>query len=230
MVLVIAHRGASGYYPENTLKSIEYAIEMGSDIIEIDLKMTKDRQIVLMHDDAVDRTTNGKGTVKDLTVQQLKTLDAGGGEGVPLLTEVMELFEKGAEKFMFDISSRGYEEQIVELIHKHNFDTRSIISGAYDPLKFVKLLNPRLKIAPSFDLASDHSIMETAAMGAGIFNCHHASISREAVDMAHVYGLQVIAWGVNEIENVHRMIEVGADGITSNYPDVVRRMVSLARV
>lgn len=229
MVLVIAHRGASGYYPENTLKSIEYAVEMDSDIIEIDLKMTKDQQIVLMHDDAVERTTNGKGFVKDLTVQQLKALDAGGGERVPLLTEVMELYEKSDVKFMFDVSSPGYEEQIVELIHKHNYDTRSIVSGAYGPLRFIKLLDPRLKIAPSYDRASDHSIMETASMGAVIFNCHHASISREAVDIAHVYGLQVIAWGVNEIENVHRMIEVGTDGITSDYPDVVRRMVSLAR-
>lgn len=229
MVLVIAHRGASGYYPENTLKSIEYAIEMGSDIIEIDLKMTKDHQIVLMHDEAVDRTTNGKGWVKDLTVQQLKALDAGGGERVPLLTEVMELYKKGEVKFMFDISSPGYEEQIVDLIHKHNYDTRSVVSGAYEPLRFIKLLDPKLKIAPSFDRASDHSIMETASMGAVIFNCHHASISREAVDIAHVYGLQVIAWGVNEVESVHRMIEVGADGITSDYPDVVRRMVSLAR-
>jgi len=229
MVLVIAHRGASGYYPENTLKSIEYAIEMGSDIIEIDLKMTKDHQIVLMHDEAIDRTTNGKGWVKDLTVQQLKALDAGGGERVPLLTEVMELYKKGEVKFMFDISSPGYEEQIVDLIHKHNYDTRSVVSGAYEPLRFIKLLDPKLKIAPSFDRASDHSIMETASMGAVIFNCHHASISREAVDIAHVYGLQVIAWGVNEVESVHRMIEVGADGITSDYPDVVRRMVSLAR-
>lgn len=229
MVLVIAHRGASGYYPENTLKSIEYAIEMGSDIIEIDLKMTKDHQIVLMHDEAVDRTTNGKGWVKDLTVQQLKALDAGGGERVPLLTEVMELYGKSEVKFMFDISSPGYEEQIVDLIHKHNYDARSVVSGAYEPLRFIKLLDPKLKIAPSFDRASDHSIMETASMGAVIFNCHHASISREAVDIAHVYGLQVIAWGVNEVESVHRMIEVGADGITSDYPDVVRRMVSLAR-
>ncbi|TLN10045.1 hypothetical protein FDZ71_09435 [bacterium] len=229
MVLVIAHRGASGYYPENTLKSIEYAIEMGSDIIEIDLKMTKDHQIVLMHDEAIDRTTNGKGWVKDLTVQQLKALDAGDGERVPLLTEVMELYKKGEVKFMFDISSPGYEEQIVDLIHKHNYDTRSVVSGAYEPLRFIKLLDPRLKIAPSFDRASDHSIMETASMGGVIFNCHHASISREAVDIAHVYGLQVIAWGVNEVESVHRMIEVGADGITSDYPDVVRRMVSLAR-
>jgi len=229
MVLVIAHRGASGYYPENTLKSIEYAIEMDSDIIEIDLKMTKDHQIVLMHDEAVDRTTNGKGWVKDLTVQQLKALDAGGGERVPLLTEVMELYEKSDVKFMFDISSSGYEEQVVDLIHKHNYDKRSVVSGAYEPLRFIKLLDPRLKIAPSFDRASDHSIMETASMGGVIFNCHHASISREAVDIAHVYGLQVIAWGVNEVESVHRMIEVGADGITSDYPDVVRRMVSLAR-
>jgi len=229
MVLVIAHRGASGYYPENTLKSIEHAIRMDSDIIEIDLKMTGDRQIVLMHDEAVDRTTNGKGFVKDLTVQQLKALDAGGGERVPLLTEVMELYEKSDVEFMFDISSPGYEEQIVELIHMHNYDARSIVSGAYGSLRFIKLLDPRLKIAPSFDRASERSIMESASMGAVIFNCHHASITREAVDIAHVYGLQVIAWGVNEIESVHRMIEAGADGITSDYPDVVRRMVSLAR-
>jgi len=229
MVLVIAHRGASGYYPENTLKSIQYAIEMGSDIVEIDLKMAMDGQIVLMHDDAVDRTTNGKGLVKDLTVQQLKMLDAGGGERVPLLTEVMELFEKSTVEFMFDISSPGFEEQIVELIHKQKFDTRSIVSGAHNPLKLIKLLNPKLKIAPSFDIASDHSIMETAAMGAGIFNCHHASISRDVVNIAHVYGLQVIAWVVNEIEDVHRMIEVGADGITSDYPDVVRRIVRSTR-
>lgn len=229
MVLVIAHRGASGYYPENTLKSIEQAIKMGCDVVEIDLKMTKDKQIVLMHDDAVDRTTNGKGLVKDLTIKQLRTFDAGGGERIPLLTEVIEMFGGSDVKFMLDISSKGYEEQITEIIHYNSLDMRTIVSGAHEPLRLIKLLNPRLRIAPSFDKASDHSIMETASMGAEIFNCNHASISRETVDMAHVFDLQVIAWGVNKIENVHRMLEIGVDGITSDYPDVLRRTIGSSK-
>jgi glycerophosphoryl diester phosphodiesterase len=226
MVLVIAHRGASGYYPENTMKSIENAIKMGSDMVEIDLKMTKDKHIVLMHDDAVDRTTNGHGLVQDLTTKQLRTLDAGGGEKVPLLTEVIGMFGGRGVRFMFDISSKGYEEQLTEIIHRHNLDVGTIVSGAHEPLRLIKLLNPRLRIAPSFEKASDLTIMETASMGAEVFNCHHAPISRETVDMAHVFNLQVIAWGVNNIEHIHRMIEIGVDGITSDYPDVVRRAIS----
>lgn len=87
-VLVIAHRGASAYEPENTLRSVEKALELGADMVEVDVRASRDRHIVVMHDPVVDRTTNGKGYVKDMTLKELKKLDAGLGEKIPTLHEV----------------------------------------------------------------------------------------------------------------------------------------------
>ncbi len=227
MVLVIAHRGASGYCPENTLKSIEEAIKRGSDIVEIDLRMTKDNQIVLMHDESVDRTTNGKGYVNELTLQQLKELDAGDGEEVPLLTEVIGAFAENDIKFMLDVNSKGYERSLIEIIQKYRLEDRSIISGVHEPLKVIKSLDSRLTIAPSFDKASKEQIIEALAMSAGIFNCNYLAMTREAVDEAHKHGLQVIVWVVDEVETMHKMIEYGADGITTDYPDVLSNMIRI---
>ena len=225
MVLVIAHRGASAYYPENTLKSIGNAVSMGSDIVEIDLKVTKDGQIVLMHDDTVDRTTDGKGRVGDLTLKQLSGLDAGGAERVPSLEEAMEFMGGSEAGIMFDISSSGYERRLVEVIREYDFETRSIVSGAHEPLRAIKALDQSLRIAPSFDTATDEGIMEAKDMAAPIFNCRHASVSRDIVDRAHLNGLLVIVWVVNDVKNIWRMIEMGVDGITTNCPDVLRQLV-----
>src|SRR5213593_3287192 len=90
-VLRIGHRGAAGYAPENTLRSIEQAIALGCDLVEVDVRRTRDGDLVLLHDERVDRTTNGKGNVAEMTLKDLRTLDAGGGPRIPTLQEALHV-------------------------------------------------------------------------------------------------------------------------------------------
>jgi glycerophosphoryl diester phosphodiesterase len=224
LVLVIAHRGASGHCPENTIRAIEEAIMLGSDVVEVDLKMTVDGHIVLMHDDFVDRTTNGKGRVDHMTMEQIRELDAGEGEKVPLLSEVLERYEESKAKFMLDVGNNGFERRLVELVKSFHFEERTIFSGVHGALALIKSLEPKLMIAPSFGRASREGVLKAVSMGAEIYNCDHRSISRDLVEMAHRSGLQIVVWVVNGIEEMKRMIEMGVDGITTNNPDVLVRL------
>ncbi|MGQ9514190.1 MAG: glycerophosphodiester phosphodiesterase [Thermoproteota archaeon] len=225
LVLVIAHRGASGHFPENTMKSIERAIGLGSNIVEIDLRSTRDNHVVLIHDEFVDRTTNGHGKVRDLTLNQLRTLDAGVGEKIPVLTEVFDRFKMSDIVFMLDIVETGFEQQVVDLVKRFNFERRTIFSGAHAPLISIKSIDPKLKIAPSFDKASREGVDIAKRMGAEMYNCNYRSISKEVVEEAHRAGLDVIVWVVNEVDSMRRMIEMGVDGITTNYPEVLFDLV-----
>jgi glycerophosphoryl diester phosphodiesterase len=134
-IMVIAHRGASGYAPENTVSAFKKAIMMKADMIEFDVHLTKDGKVVLMHDKTVDRTTDGKGKVKEMTLKELKKLDAGlwfdkkfKGEKIPTLEKVLKKF-KGKILFNIEIKSEGTEEEIVRLIKKYKLEKDVMVSS-----------------------------------------------------------------------------------------------------
>jgi glycerophosphoryl diester phosphodiesterase len=106
-VLIVAHRGASAYEPENTIRSFDNAFQLGADFVELDVRLSKDGSLVVIHDEAVDRTTNGSGLVRDLTLSELKLLDAGKGEKIPTLEEVLELFSEPEHKFFIEVKEPG---------------------------------------------------------------------------------------------------------------------------
>ena len=109
---VIAHRGASYFEPENTLRSFRRAVEMGADRVEVDVRLSKDNKLVVIHDPRVDRTTNGTGRVKDMTLQELKSLDAGKGEKIPTLQEVIDALKD--TKLVIEMKIPGIEEKLSE--------------------------------------------------------------------------------------------------------------------
>ena len=104
----IAHRGASAYEPENTLRSFRRALDMGADLIEFDIRMSSDGHLIVIHDKKVDRTTDGTGLVREMTLGQLKKLDAGKGEKIPTLEEVID-FGKGKTRFVIELKEGGVE-------------------------------------------------------------------------------------------------------------------------
>ena len=114
-MLIIAHRGASGYEPENTLRSFRKAIGLKSDAIELDVQLTKDNKLVVIHDETVNRTTNGKGKVKDLTLRELRKLDAGKGEKVPTLEEVFNLVKRKV-KIHVELKGNNIAKPVNDLI------------------------------------------------------------------------------------------------------------------
>ena len=115
MVYVVGHRGAAGVMPENTIKGFRYAIELGVDYVECDVHLSRDKQLMVMHDATVDRTTNGRGAIRDLTAARIRSLDAGQGEQVPLLDEVLETV-RGEVHLLIELKGTGVEHAAVEAV------------------------------------------------------------------------------------------------------------------
>ena len=127
-MLKIAHRGASGYEPENTLRSFRKAIELNSDAIELDVQLTKDHKLVVIHDETVNRTTNGKWKVSELTLKELKKLDAGKGEKIPTLEEVIKVCRNKC-KLNIEIKELNSVKKVIEIVVKERFVKQTIISS-----------------------------------------------------------------------------------------------------
>jgi glycerophosphoryl diester phosphodiesterase len=127
-MIIIGHRGAAALEPENTLLSIKRAMDIGVDAVEIDVHLSKDKDLVVIHDATVDRTTNGKGPVSSYTVQEIKRLDAGKGETIPTLQEVIDLIDKRV-LLIIELKEEGTERSVVDLVVRNNlFDKACVIS------------------------------------------------------------------------------------------------------
>lgn len=246
--IIVAHRGASAYAPENTLASIKKAIAMGVDMVEIDVQLTKDKQIVLMHDLTVDRTTNGKGRVKDLLFDDIRKLDAGlwfstefAGEKIPTLEEVIETV-KGKCKLLIEVKrvktkNPEIEAKIIQLIDKYkaynwcvvqSFETEVIknIQAIDKSVECHKLVTMNLSVLPLHldSRIKTGTIYKYKTVQA--INPYFKMLNKRKVDKIHSRGQKIITWTVNEKEDMKRMIEMGVDGIITNYPD---RLIELLK-
>jgi len=235
--LNIAHRGASGTRPENTLVAFRRAIEVGADMIELDLRATADGVAVVMHDSTVDRTTNGSGRLRDLTLKHVQALDAGAwfspdfaGERVPTLSEVISL-TAGRIALNLELKETGVEEQAVEALRRQG-DGGSFIASFHDEcLARVRELDPgmRLSLIVGIDPLSEDEIarlMErTQRLGARTLAASYRGITPSLLAATSAAGIGVVAWTVNEREDMRRMVELGIAGITTNYPEVLQDLL-----
>jgi glycerophosphoryl diester phosphodiesterase len=235
--LNIAHRGASGTRPENTLVSFRRAMEIGVDVIELDTRLTADGIAIIMHDATVDRTTNGSGRVADLTLQQIKALDAGAwfapefaGERVPTLAEAAALTGNRVA-LSLELKETGVEEQAVAAI-RSSANSHSFISSFHEQcLKRVRELDPQmtLEFIVGIDPLSDDEIARlierTRRLDARILAPSHRGITPALVSAAKAAGLRLIAWTVDERDEMQRLIELGVDGITTNRPEVLKDLL-----
>jgi len=225
MIKVIGHRGAAGLAPENTLLSYRRAIEIGVDYVETDVHLTRDRRLVVMHDRTVDRTTNGAGAVADLTFAEIRELDAGKGEKVPTLLEVLEVI-KGRTKIHIEMKGEGTPGPVVDAVRRLDMVADVVVtSGDTDRIRTVKELCPAIAVEHIYGDPPPDAIERALSAGAGrvSVNIHH--ITHEYVRAAHENGLLVIAWPPNTEEEVKRALSFGVDMICSDYPDVALRAV-----
>ena len=219
-VLCIAHRGAYAYAPENTLKSFKMAIEMGADMIELDVHLTKDRQVVVIHDDTIDRTSDGSGYVKDYTLEELKTFDFGEGEKIPTLAEVFEL-AKGKVGVNVEIKQYNMEKEIVDVIRKYNMEKDVIISSFLHPtLVNIKNLEPTLRTALLFTARPINVVRLAKEARAEFLHPYFETVDEIMVKEAVSAGIGINVWTVDEEEDIERMIKMGVTGIITDVPDV----------
>lgn len=224
-VLVIGHRGAAGLEPENTLRSYRKALEIGVDYVETDVYLTKDKRLIVMHDGTVDRTTNGHGPVEAMTFEEVRKLDAGKGEKVPTLEEVLTLI-KGKAKIHIEMKGDGTPRPVVETVQAMGMVSDVVVtSGNTDRLREVKSLNPKIAVEHIYGAPPADAIERAVSVKAARVSVHIKHITHEYVKSAHSHGLLVIAWPPNTPEEVKKALEYDVDLICSDFPDMVMKVL-----
>lgn len=219
----IGHRGACGYEPENTLRSFAKAIEIGVDMIELDVYRCASGELVVFHDDTLERTTNGKGNVEDKTLEQLQHLNAGKGERIPTLAQVFDLVNKRV-KINVELKGNNTAQLVAQLIQQYvqeknwSYDDFIVSSFNHSELFLFKTYAPQVKISALFDT---HDAIDVAALSG---RCYGIGISEESVtqkliDLAHQHNLKVCVYTVNNANQIRALKQMGVDGIFSDYPD-----------
>lgn len=221
MVLVIGHRGACAYEPENTLMSVEKAIELGVDAVEVDVRRTRDNKLVVIHDLTVDRTTNGRGYVRSYTLEELKNLDAGRGERIPSLDEVLELVS-GRVLLLVEVKEEGTEGLVAEAISRHNAaDWVMVVSFHPTSLKAIRATALGIKTGLIFSRDPSASIARAKTVGADAALPRKSILSPKLVESIKKLGMEAYTWVINSEQELEEALACGVDGVASDAPDVV---------
>ncbi len=238
--MLIAHRGFSGHYPENTLRAFREALKLPVDGIELDIRRTSDGKLVVIHDETVDRTTFGSGRVSQLTWEELQQLDAGAwkgqefsGERIPCFEEVLQLVN-GQTVLHAEIKQPGTERQIVEAVRAHNA-VQWVKLSSFHP----KAIAAAKQAAPEVSCgliggprvgASDDTfaafVREALQHGASAVTVHYSALTPERVRYCHQRYLFIGTWTVNDARLAAQMVAMGIDALASDFPDMVLPVLS----
>lgn len=228
---VIAHRGASAYRPENTLAAYELAIEQAADMIEVDLHRTRDGAVVVAHDAELERI-GGRGEIGDATLAQVRALDAGAGQRVPTLDELLDGFGARIElNLELKQGSRGAYAGLpaaaVSAVRARGLERHTLYSSFYDPvLHDLRSIAPEARVALLISRRAPQGWLGRArALGAEAVNPELPLVDRDFVERAHGEGLAVYVFTVDPLEEMQRLLELGVDGLFTNVPDRMRRLV-----
>ncbi|MFA6681500.1 MAG: glycerophosphodiester phosphodiesterase [Sphaerochaeta sp.] len=231
-MLTYAHRGFSGEYPENTMLAFKKAYETGCEGIELDVHLSKDGHLVVIHDETVDRTTDRTGFVRDFTLRQLQEINAGteeAFEGIPSFEEyciwVKDLplitnIEIKTNRYYYP----GIEEKVLEMVGRYQLKQKTLVSSFnHASLWKIKSLDPDFKCAMLLNSKSIGNIGPYAkAMGMEFFHPDGTTLTPDEVKECHEQGIMVNVWTVNDMALLKRVINFGVDGIITNFPDMVK--------
>ena len=231
-----AHRGFSGKYPENTMLAFEKAIEAGADGIENDVHLTKDGVPVIIHDELVDRTTNGKGYVKDYTYEELSRLDASyifpeyGVLHIPTLREYMELVKDKDIITNIELKTGvfeypGIEEKVYSMIQEYGLKDKMIISSFnHFSILRMKALDPTIKCGLLEESWLINAGAYVSSVGVECYHPMYKNMTPEHVAEIKSHNLEINTWTVNERDEIEARGERGVDSVIGNYPDIVREI------
>ena len=229
-MLAIAHRGASGYAPENTLAAFRRAIAQGVSFIETDLHLTRDAHFVAIHDETVDRTTGGHGAVQNLTLAEVRRLDAGSwfasefmGERIPTLDEILEFARKNDVVFYLELKPSGFwggEHALISQLRNSAEIARSVIIS-FDPVILANLrkIEPTLMTGLLYAGELENPFEKAVEIGVRQIAVRGDLVSPNFLDQARKRDLQVVCWTVTSPAHMRLLVAAGVDGIMSDYPD-----------
>jgi len=245
-IQVVAHRGASGYAPETTLEAYRLAIRMGADFVEADIHRLRDGTLVAIHDADLTRTTNGKGWVADLALAELKALDAGSwfndaypekarvqyaGLQVPTLQEVLDVVGASNAGLFIEIKDPDryppdLESSLLSLVRANRMEKRTrFLSFSERSIRKIKQLDASIATAFLRSAPGRDPVQAAIKIPADELGIRYQCVSQAMVDAAHRCGLLISVWTVDDEEDMKRMMELGVDRITTNYPDRLIRLL-----
>ena len=227
---VIAHRGASGHAPENTMAAFERAVALGAGFIETDLHLTRDARFVAIHDSTLERTTNGTGNVRDLTLAEIRKLDAGMwfdrefmGQRVPTLEEILAFAAKHDVIFYLELkyeAAWGMHHSLVGALQKSGGAARTIvISSSEATLAAMRQVDPAAMMGLIFEEPIGDYAKAGIELGVRQLCPNFSLVTPQMVEQAHRLDLQVATWTVDEVETMRAMIDAKVDGIITDFPD-----------
>ncbi|MER3423708.1 MAG: glycerophosphodiester phosphodiesterase [Nitrospiraceae bacterium] len=219
MILRIGHRGAAGHMPENSLGSIQRAIELGVDFVEIDLRRTQDGHLVILHDERVDRTTDGTGAIATLTLNQVKKLRMRDGQRIPTLEEVLEIADRRVG-LMLELKTTGLAEQVVGTVQRVRL-SRDVIYASFLHSELLRLrrMAPSAKTLALLKKGQQRpniALRDPTHVGVG-----PDGLTSRFVSTMHAAGLQVVVFTLNDPTDIERAKALGVDGIISDCPERV---------
>lgn len=222
--LKIGHRGANGYEPENTLKSFKKAIKMGADAFELDVHLSVDGELIVIHDETIDRTTNGKGAVKNLTLTQLKSFRIDKTNEIPTLDEALQLMNN---RILVNIELKSKEtvEKVILLVEKHIKEKGRtqhqflVSSFEWDALEDFSTKNKNIPLGVLTETDLDAAIAFAIKIKAKSIHPDFNMLTAENVKVMQSKGFKVYPWTVNENSDIARMKSFGVDGIITDFID-----------
>lgn len=223
-MIAIGHRGAAGHEPENTLLSIQKALDLGATWIEVDVHVCEG-QLVVLHDEDLTRTTSGTGLVHEQTLDYVRSLDAGKGQQVPFLNEVLDLIQ-GKASINIELKGMGTAEPSVALIHERlesDWAREDFLLSSFTPslIRRAKALDSGIRTGALFHEDTPDRPALARAMEAWSLNLNRIWTTPDVVAEAHELGLKVFVYTVNDLPEIERLHSIGVDGLFSDYPDLV---------
>jgi glycerophosphoryl diester phosphodiesterase len=221
MQKIMGHRGAPVDEPENTLRSFARALAVGVVAVELDVQLTKDGRLAVIHDETLDRTTNGRGPVQDFTLAEIKRLDAGRGEPVPCLEEVFDLVQGKANLFV-ELKQPEAAGALLDFFQERRaFESASIISFWHPAVKALKEAEPRLNTGVLMVGCPADPVGLARAARANTLALNHRYVNRELVDAAHQQEIGVIVWNIDDPEILKPYLAMNLDAICTNRPQEI---------
>jgi glycerophosphoryl diester phosphodiesterase len=218
-ILKVGHRGAGGHAPENTLEALERGISLGVDYLEVDVQRTRDGHLVLMHDKFVDRTTDGRGKLAEMSLEEVRRLDAGNGQRVPLLKEALAV-AAGRAGVILEAITPGIGPEVYRKVRDCGFTGPVIFSSfLHDEIRAVRELDARamtMALLEGVPIARTAFAEEARATHVGIAL---DSMTGEFAEAFHRAGLNLYIYTADEVQQIKFAREFGADGIISNFPE-----------
>ncbi|MFJ1970109.1 glycerophosphodiester phosphodiesterase [Streptomyces sp. NPDC087903] len=218
--LTIGHRGVMGLEPENTLRSFVAAQQGGLDVIELDLHLSKDGALVVMHDADVDRTTDGTGPIAEKTLAELRSLDAGHGERVPVFEEVLDSVRSPLQAEIKDVAAA---RALAEVMHRRDLVSRVEVSSFHDEaIAEIARLVPGVRTALIGSRFGPDIVDRAVEVGSATVCLNIRRLTLEVVEHARKADLKIIGWVVNTQEHLRLVRALELDGATTDYPEIKR--------